>query len=121
MTEPRPASDEASEPVAPSTTAAVRPGVRLGIDVGAVRIGVARTDRQALLATPVETVRRGEGDVARILDLVQELEAVEIVVGFPRSYVGPGRAGRGESDRVRRDAPGRCPVTADPGLDSPRG
>jgi len=88
LTEPRPASDAASEPVAPSTTAAVRPGVRLGIDVGAVRIGVARTDRQALLATPVETVRRGEGDVARILDLVQELEAVEIVVGFPRSMSG---------------------------------
>ncbi len=66
----------------------VRPGVRLGIDVGDVRIGVARTDPQALLATPVETVRRGEGDVARVLDLAQELEVVEIVVGYPRSLSG---------------------------------
>ncbi|MBA2774892.1 MAG: Holliday junction resolvase RuvX [Nocardioidaceae bacterium] len=66
----------------------MRPGVRLGIDVGDVRIGVARTDPQALLATPVETVRRGEGDVARVLDLAQELEVVEIVVGYPRSLSG---------------------------------
>lgn len=56
--------------------------------MGDVRVGVARTDPQALLATPVETVRRGDEDVARILDLVQELEAVEVVVGFPRSLSG---------------------------------
>jgi hypothetical protein len=42
-----------------------RPGVRLGVDVGDVRIGVARSDPSGLLATPVETVRRGAGDLAR--------------------------------------------------------
>ena len=69
-------------------TPLLRPGVRLGIDVGDVRVGVARTDPRALLATPVETVRRGETDVARILDLVVELDAVEIIVGLPWSLSG---------------------------------
>jgi putative Holliday junction resolvase len=67
---------------------AVRPGVRLGVDVGDVRIGVARTDPAATLASPVETVRRGTGDVARIVDLAVESSAVEIVVGLPLSLSG---------------------------------
>ena len=41
----------------------MRPGVRLGIDPGDARIGVARSDPTGLLATPVETVRRGQGDL----------------------------------------------------------
>lgn len=67
---------------------AVRPGVRLGVDVGDVRIGVARSDPAALLATPVETVRSGHGDLARLADLVVELDVVEVVVGLPRSLSG---------------------------------
>jgi putative Holliday junction resolvase len=71
----------------------VRPGVRIGIDVGSVRIGVARTDPSALMAFPVETVPRGAGDVARIAAVVAENEAVEVVVGLPLSMSGePGQA-----------------------------
>ncbi len=66
----------------------VRPGARLGIDVGEVRVGVALSDPAGLLATPLETVRRGSGDVDRILDLVQEHQAVEVVVGLPLSMSG---------------------------------
>ena len=66
----------------------MRPGVRLGIDPGDARIGVARSDPSGFLATPVETVRRGRGDLARIARLVREDEAVEIVVGLPRSLSG---------------------------------
>ena len=51
----------------------MRNGVRLGIDVGTVRIGVARSDPSGLLATPVETVRRGKGDLSRIAALAREL------------------------------------------------
>jgi putative Holliday junction resolvase len=65
-----------------------RRGVRLGVDVGDARIGVARSDPSGLIATPVETVRRGEGDFARLHALVQEEEAVEVVVGLPRSLSG---------------------------------
>ncbi len=70
----------------------MRPGVRLGIDVGRARIGVARCDRDGILATPVETVARGDGDVARILAIRDELEAVEFVVGLPLSLSGGSTA-----------------------------
>lgn len=66
----------------------MRSGVRLGLDPGDARIGVARSDPTGFLATPVETVRRGRGDVGRLRRLVAESEAVEVVVGLPRSLSG---------------------------------
>lgn len=62
-------------------------GRRLGIDVGSVRIGVACSDPDAILATPVETVRRERSGkhLRRLAALVAELEAVEVVVGLPRT------------------------------------
>ena len=66
----------------------MRHGVRLGIDPGDARIGVARSDPSGFLATPVETVRRGRGDLARLARLVREAEAVEVLVGLPRSLSG---------------------------------
>jgi len=74
--------------------------VRIGVDVGKARIGVARCDPDGLLATPVETVPRdagGEGDLARIAALARELEAMEIVVGHPLNL-------RGESTPATEDA-----------------
>ncbi len=67
---------------------AVRPGVRLGVDLGDVRIGVARCDPAAMLATPVETVAQGSGAVSRLLALAYDHEAIELVVGLPRSLSG---------------------------------
>ncbi|MEV0588944.1 Holliday junction resolvase RuvX [Nonomuraea sp. NPDC050310] len=66
----------------------MRFGTRLGIDVGSVRIGVARSDPSGMLATPVETVKRGKGDLHRISLLAAEHEAVEVVVGLPTSLSG---------------------------------
>jgi putative Holliday junction resolvase len=66
----------------------MRHGVRLGIDPGDSRVGVARSDPTGFLATPLETVRRGKGDLARLARLVREAEAVEVVVGLPRSLSG---------------------------------
>jgi putative holliday junction resolvase len=60
----------------------VRAGVRLGIDVGSVRIGVARCDPGGMLASPLGTVRRGAGDLAELTQLAAENEAVEIIVGL---------------------------------------
>ena len=45
----------------------MRVGVRLGIDVGRARIGVARSDPHGLLATPVETVARIDSTFAIVL------------------------------------------------------
>lgn len=68
----------------------MRQGVRLGVDVGRVRVGVARSDRDGLLATPVETIQRVDvaGVVRRIGELVVELDVVELVVGLPLSLSG---------------------------------
>jgi putative Holliday junction resolvase len=65
--------------------------VRLGVDVGRARIGVARTDPSGMIATPVETVPRaatGSADVDAILGHAVELEAMEVVVGLPLSLSG---------------------------------
>jgi putative holliday junction resolvase len=67
---------------------AVRRGVRLAIDVGSVRVGVARSDPDALLATPVATLPRGGSDLDDICGLVADLNVVEVVVGLPRSLSG---------------------------------
>ena len=66
----------------------MRPGVRLGLDPGDARIGVARSDPTGFLATPLETVRRSRSDLARLAEIVVEEEAVEVVVGLPRSLSG---------------------------------
>lgn len=66
----------------------MRPGVRLGLDPGDARIGVARSDPSGILATPVETVRRGRGDLARIAAIAEEVGATEVIVGLPRSLSG---------------------------------
>lgn len=63
-------------------------GVRLGIDPGDARIGVASCDPSGILATPVETVPRGDGDLDRIAAVVEELAAVLLYVGLPRSLSG---------------------------------
>jgi putative holliday junction resolvase len=71
-------------------------GVRLGIDVGSVRVGIARSDPRGVLATPLTTIRRGQGDVANIVRLAAEQDAIEVVVGLPTSLSGrEGRAAVG--------------------------
>lgn len=67
----------------------MRSGVRVGIDIGTVRIGVARSDRDGYLATPVETVDRGsENPIGQLVSLIAELEAIEVIVGLPLSLNG---------------------------------
>lgn len=63
-------------------------GVRLGIDPGDVRIGVAASDPDGILATPVETVARGRGDLDRLAALAEEYSAAWVYVGLPRSMSG---------------------------------
>ncbi|MEJ5944652.1 Holliday junction resolvase RuvX [Pseudokineococcus basanitobsidens] len=103
-----------------------RRGVRLGVDVGSVRVGLAACDPDGLLATAVATLRRDDpprppgrrrrrfeegrdadavpADVARVADEVVTRGAVEVVVGLPRSLSGQeGRAAglaRAYADRL---------------------
>jgi len=66
----------------------VRRGVRVGVDVGSVRVGVATCDPEGLIATPVETLQRGRGDLEAIGRLVADREALEVVVGLPTTLAG---------------------------------
>ncbi|PAY24766.1 Holliday junction resolvase RuvX [Dietzia natronolimnaea] len=69
-------------------------GRRIGLDVGTARIGVASCDPDGILATPVETVRVTSGDpdwtaeVRRLGELVEEYDAVGVIVGLPTSLKG---------------------------------
>jgi len=66
----------------------LRAGVRLAIDAGSVRIGVARCDPGGLLATPLTTISRGAGDLDRIASLVIAEGAIEVIVGLPTGRTG---------------------------------
>jgi putative Holliday junction resolvase len=66
-------------------------GRRLGIDVGAVRVGVALSDPDGVLATPLATVARDVQhgtDLAAIAGMVAEHDVIGIVVGLPRTLAG---------------------------------
>ncbi|UJP10995.1 Holliday junction resolvase RuvX [Microbacterium sp. KUDC0406] len=65
-----------------------RRGIRLGIDVGKARVGVARCDPDGMLAVPVETVPRSDTSVERIAELCGEWEPIELVVGLPVNMRG---------------------------------
>ena len=64
--------------------------------MGSVRVGLASTDPSGLLASPVETVPRDSSsartDLARIVAVAGELEAMEVIVGLPTPL---GRRGGG--------------------------
>ncbi len=66
----------------------MREGQRIALDVGAVRIGVARCDRLGLLAVPLDAVPAGPQSVPAVVRLVDEFETIEVVCGFPISMNG---------------------------------
>lgn len=72
----------------------MRHGVRIGVDVGSVRVGVASCDPDGVLATPVGTVRRAgdESDIQQVAQLAAERAAIEVVVGLPLSLDGAEHA-----------------------------
>lgn len=82
----------------------MRNGVRLAIDVGSVRIGVARSDPGGLMAVPLDALSANDQAIAAVSGLVDEYEAIEIVVGLPLSMDGTeGRAAslaRGWAERL---------------------
>lgn len=69
-----------------------RRGIRLGIDVGRARVGVARCDPDGLLAVPVETVKRDDASIERLAELAGEYEPLEFVVGLPINMRGTDTA-----------------------------
>ena len=66
----------------------MRPGIRLAVDVGSVRLGVASCDPGGRIASPLVTVRRGRGDLAEIARLAAGRRVIEIVIGLPTGLSG---------------------------------
>ena len=89
-------------------------GVRLGIDVGEVRIGVAISDPHGMLAMPLVTVPREAhpkddalpSDLSTLVRLVREHTPVEVVIGLPVTLAGTegpaARQVRAYADRLTR-------------------
>jgi len=81
----------------------MRRGVRLAIDWGDARIGVAACDRDGVLAYPLDTVPAGANELVRLAELVAEHEPIEVLVGLPRSLSG----GEGPAAVKAREQAGR--------------
>lgn len=66
-------------------------GVWLGVDVGTVRVGVARCDPHGVVVTPLATLARdtsGGRDVRELVRLAEQNQAVGVVVGLPKTLAG---------------------------------
>lgn len=74
-----------------SATASYPPGPKLGVDVGQVRVGLAGSDRDGLLATPIRTLQRDARKNSDVRSLVREAierGVVQIFVGLPKNLSG---------------------------------
>lgn len=77
----------------------IRSGIRLAIDVGLVRVGVARSDAEGIMALPVGTFTRETSDFAGVLALLEEFYILEIYIGLPLNM--DGTEGRNAKDARR--------------------
>jgi putative holliday junction resolvase len=67
----------------------MREGVRLAVDVGSVRVGVARSDPDGILASPLTVVRHGRSNTMdELAALAADADAIEVIVGLPTSLSG---------------------------------
>jgi len=94
-------------------------GRRLGIDVGSVRVGVAISDPDGILATPLVTLARDmtttEGDkvpsdMSEIAEFVRLHETVQVIVGLPITLAGK----EGHAAAVTRQYAVRLASVVDP-------
>lgn len=75
------------DPLAPGP----RAGVRLAVDVGEARVGLAASDPDALVAHPVMTLRRDprrRSDLRMLVKIARDRQARAVYVGLPLSLSG---------------------------------
>ncbi|MGL4307721.1 Holliday junction resolvase RuvX [Cetobacterium sp. SF1] len=71
----------------------------LALDVGDVRIGVARSDIMGMLASPLEVIdRKKTKAVKRVAELCKEENTKSLVVGIPKSLDGTEKR---QAEKVR--------------------
>jgi putative holliday junction resolvase len=67
-----------------------RPARLMGLDLGSKTIGVALSDLQRIIASPLETIARTKftKDAARLIALAARHEVAGLVIGLPRNMDG---------------------------------
>lgn len=85
---------------------AVQRGARLGVDVGQARVGLAASDPDGILATPVRTLKRDTKkgfDRRLIVREALEREAVVVYVGLPVNLQGRSTASTQDAEQYAAD------------------
>ena len=73
----------------------------IALDIGDVRIGVARSDIMGIIASPLETINRKKvKSVKRIAEICKENDTNLVVVGIPKSLDGEEKR---QAEKVRAD------------------
>ena len=85
-------------------------GIRLGIDPGQARIGLALSDRDGLLAMPCETVPVDGGEIDRLTELVALHDVYCVIVGLPINLSGKWTASTRAAHGLARELAGRIEV-----------
>ena len=88
----------------------------LALDVGDRRVGLAISDPTGMLASPLGHVERSPTDVHDIIEVAEDNDATQIVVGLPLTLAGESRAQAGKVRqfvRELRSATGIPVVTVD--------
>ncbi len=88
----------------------MRDGVRLALDWGDARIGVAASDPAGILASPVTTLTASQAPVEAVLRLVAEYEPIEVLVGLPRNMDGSSGPAAAKARRVAGELADRLDV-----------
>ncbi len=87
----------------------MRPGVRLAVDVGSVRVGIARSDPTGTLAVPECTLDARKDWLGELAQLVADNEPIELVVGLPVSLDGQEHAAAQRVRAVAEEIVVACP------------
>lgn len=85
---------------------AVQRGVRLGVDVGQARVGLAASDPDGILATPVRTLKRDAKkghDRRLIVREALQRDAVVVYVGLPVNLQGRSTASTEDAEQYAQD------------------
>lgn len=70
------------------TSNVAKGGVVLALDVGEVRIGVAISQKDLLIARPLTTISNSKDVLTDIAQMVTDQQVVAIVIGLPRGLEG---------------------------------
>lgn len=97
--------------------------MRIGVDVGSVRVGVATSDPMGLLAVPWRTLARDldqGADLTALVALAAQIGAIELVVGLPRQLNGTEGAAALAARAYAEQLVERLAARAEPGTTQPR-